>query len=200
MTFRPEQFSNRLILPVGVFIVVLIAASVMTISSYEKLRKAEAAVAPHFKAFKKYENAVFLPGVEVLSPDGGTVNIRRDFKGKILVLNVWATWCAPCIKELPALRRVRRMLGTQGVEVVAVSIDLKNNMEKVVNFTKKLAVGDVAGYHDYEGQLQRSLPLRGLPVTFIVSPSGAVLYEITGEAQWSHPDIIDFLTFLRSAY
>lgn len=200
MSFRPDLFSSRIIIPFGVVMVLLVAGVAMMINNQERLKKAEGVVSRHFRTFKKYPEARYLPGMEVLGPTGGTVNLRKDFKGRLLVLNVWATWCAPCVRELPELKLMSTARQLPGVAVAAVSIDLPKNVDKVLGFIKKYGVSDVAGYHDYNGRLQASLPIRDLPVTFIVSPSGQVLYEIGGEARWTHPDVINFLIFLDGIY
>ncbi len=200
MSFRPDLFSSRIIIPIGVVVVLLVAGVAMMINNEARLKKAEAQVYPHFRSLKKYPDALYLPKVEVLGPRGGPVNLRKDFKGRLMVLNVWATWCAPCVRELPELKLMSTARQLPGVVVVAVSIDLPKNVDKVLGFIQKFKVEDVAGYHDYNGRLQASLPIRDLPVTFIISPSGQVLYEITGEVRWANPDVVNFLAFLDSIY
>lgn len=197
---RPDLISNRIIIPAGIIFVLLAASLIMMVINQEKLKKAEASVSAHFRTFKKYEETVYLPAIEVLGPEGGPVNLRRDFKGRILVLNIWATWCAPCVRELPELKRLRLTRQVEGVMVISVSIDMPKNLDKVLAFIQKHNVIELAGYHDYKGQLQANLPLRDVPVTFIVSSRGTLLYQIAGEARWSHPDIIDFLTLLKTIY
>lgn len=200
MSFRPDLFSSRIIIPIGVVAVLLVAGVAVMINNQERLKKAETAVYPYFRTLKKYPDGRALPGIEVLGPKGGTVNLRKDFKGRLLVLNVWATWCAPCVRELPELRLMSTAKQLPGVSVAAVSIDLPKSLDKVMVFLKKYQVADIAGYHDYNGRLQASLPIRNLPVTFIVSPSGDILYEVTGEVRWTHPEIVNFLAFLDQIY
>ena len=200
MSFSPDRYTNKLVVPIGIIFVLIIAGVAMTVNSQNLLKKQESAVAPYFSTVKKYTKDIRIPRIEVLGPKGEPVDISDEQRGRLMVLNVWATWCAPCVRELGELERMSRARRLQGVKVIAVSIDLPKNLEKVLNFIQKYNVADVAGYHDYKGGLQSLLPVKNLPVTFIVAPNGAILYEITGDACWSHPGIIEFLSFLDNLY
>ena len=124
--------------------------------------------------------------------DGKTVRLS-DYRGKYILLNIWATWCTPCVKELPALQELKGTL--EGWVVLAVAQDYIAPPEKIADFTNRLKVQDVAGYYAAEGsQIEKILITDGvLPVTVIITPEGYVIAKIKGEAEWNSPQVIDFL-------
>jgi len=121
-----------------------------------------------------------------------------DYKGKFLLINFWATWCAPCVVELPTLDRLNEKFKDKPFEVIAISVDMNATPEKLNSFLKKRMIGDFAAYMDTDRALQRSVPMRGLPVTFFVDPNGNILHIYEGELNWSSPPMIDyFYNFLK---
>ncbi len=186
-------FQKYLVL-IGVVSVFVIHYCAGWIQSYYKLEKQERDVRAYFKSFKIYEDDVYFPSVRVAGPDGGIVDL--SWTGwNYTILNVWATWCAPCVSELPSLKALDDYLEQHGNgwQVIAVSIDSRQNIPKVAAFTEKLGVGRIASYHDYNYELQKAFNVSRLPTTFIINRWGRILYEIQGDAPWVDKDIRDFL-------
>ena len=119
-----------------------------------------------------------------------------DFRGQWVVLNFWATWCPPCLVEMPSLQGLQDKIGGQGVHVVAVSLDRNMNGEKLRQFMKTKSFGAVSGYYDADGAVMRSLSLKGLPTTYVLAPNGQAFSVFEGDADRGSPDAIAFVESL----
>lgn len=154
-------------------------------------RVADVGVAELFKKFEKKQ-----PPYEAVSFQTETLDgVGVDFPGrseKYTVLNIWATWCAPCVEELPSLGRLDEHLGGAW-RVMAVSIDTPDRSHIVRQFVEKHGVAHVAAYHDKQFKMQEVLPVARLPTTFILNSKGQILFEIQGEAEWDDARIVRFL-------
>lgn len=106
-----------------------------------------------------------------------------SFHGKVVLLNYWATWCAPCIEEMPSLDRLQAKLGGGAFEVVAVSID-RQGRKAVEPFVERLGLKHLTILLDPKGATSRALGLRGLPTTLVMDREGRELGRLEGEAQW----------------
>jgi len=111
-----------------------------------------------------------------------------DFKGKVLVLNLWATWCAPCVAEMPTLAKLAAAYAGRPVAVVPVSVDTQKDVEKARAFIGKNA--PLAFYSDPEMKLPFAFkpPVSGMPTTVIYSADGVELGRLSGGADWSGAD------------
>jgi thiol-disulfide isomerase/thioredoxin len=116
-----------------------------------------------------------------------------DFKGKVLLLNIWATWCAPCRREMPTLDRLQTALGGPDFEVVPLSIDRKG-IEAVGKFYAEIGVRNLAIYIDVSGQAARQVGAVGLPITLLVDRGGYEIGRIVGPAEWDTPEIAEYLS------
>lgn len=126
------------------------------------------------------------PWSAVEDEKGRPVGLAARLKGKVVVLNFWATWCAPCVVELPTLDRLQAELGSGRFEVVAVSVDLRG-MEKVGPFWKDKAYKHLAIRLDQRGTLMRAFGARGLPTTFLIAHDGTVVGYLEGHGDWASP-------------
>ena len=127
-----------------------------------------------------------LSGLAFSGPDGQPLTLA-DFAGKVTLLNVWATWCAPCRQEMPALDRLQAALGGDDFSVVPVSIDT-GGPERPTEFLKDVGVENLPLYTDRSTAIfaelkSRSLAL-GLPVTILVDRNGCRLGHMNGPAEW----------------
>ncbi len=114
--------------------------------------------------------------------DGAKITIA-DFRGRVVLLNFWATWCAPCRRELPSLDRLERDLGGADFTVVAISVD-RAGREKAQAFMDEVGVENLALYLDKANRLGRSLGATGLPTTVLVDAKGYVVGRLIGPAEW----------------
>jgi thiol-disulfide isomerase/thioredoxin len=125
--------------------------------------------------------------------DGNEISLH-EFGDKVVLLNLWATWCAPCIEELPSLDRLQARLGGDRFQVVAVSID-RRGAEAVRPFFKKLGIAHLPIYVDPKNQLAQTIGLQVLPSTIVVAPHGLMVGNIIGAVEWDAPEAQALLRF-----
>jgi thiol-disulfide isomerase/thioredoxin len=118
-----------------------------------------------------------------------------DFRGRIVLLNIWATWCAPCRHEMPTLDRLQRALGGADFEVVALSIDRKG-ASAVAGFYEEIGIEALQLYVDPSGAAQRALRVVGIPTTLLLDREGRELGRLAGPAEWDSPTMVDWLQSL----
>ena len=123
-------------------------------------------------------------------PDGKPMTIA-DHAGKTVLLNLWATWCAPCRAEMPALDALQKEKGSNAFEVVAVNVDTGDDT-KPKKFLKEIGVETLGFYRDptialFNEAKTRGLAL-GLPVTMLIDTQGCLIAHMNGPAEWSSPD------------
>ncbi|MDC7786542.1 TlpA disulfide reductase family protein [Rhodoplanes sp. TEM] len=119
----------------------------------------------------------------------GTPRTLADWKGRTVLLNLWATWCVPCRKEMPALDALQRQAGSERFEVVAVNVDTRNP-DKPRVWLKEVGIDGLAYYADPSGKVLRELGAFGLPTTVLVDPSGCTVATLAGPAEWASPDAL----------
>ena len=122
----------------------------------------------------------------------GHARSLTDFRGKVVLLNIWATWCVPCRAEMPALDRLQGNLGSSTFEVVTVSID-RGGVNAVRKFYGEIGVQHLATYLDPSGQVLRQVRAVGLPTTLLIDAEGRGLGRVVGPAEWDQPGVADFL-------
>ena len=132
-----------------------------------------------------------LPAVSFQSAKGAPLSLS-SFKGRFILLNVWATWCAPCRKEMPALDRLQEKLGGPHFQVVPVSIDT-GGLAAVRKFYNEIHIQHLGIYLDPPGDIMQSLSLEGLPTSFLINPEGKQIGRLLGPAKWDSPDSLRFL-------
>jgi len=110
-----------------------------------------------------------------------------DFAGKPTLVNFWATWCAPCVVELPALEKLAKYYEGR-MNVIAVALETDKNTDDISSFLEKRMLGDFAGYLDSNGEMMNSLGLQGLPTSFLLGSDGLILYRFEGDADWTRED------------
>ena len=120
---------------------------------------------------------------------GGKPKSLADFRGKIVLLNIWATWCVPCREEMPALDRLETKLGGKDFAVVAVDID-KGGTEKAAAFLKETGATRLALYTDPSGRLFSTLKAVGMPTTLLIDRDGKEIARLVGPADWASPEAI----------
>lgn len=196
----PVSYFQKYFLVGGLACVAVVAWVVSNIYDHSLLKQMEPEIAPHFKTFKIYETPKKLPSIRVAGPSGEIENLK-DNGGQFTILNVWATWCAPCVKELASFKKLDNLLTyDKGWRIVAVSIDSLENLPKVAQFTAQYDIVSFAGYNDVNFELQNAISVKKLPMTLILTPSNKVLYEIYGEAFWHEPQVLEFLKRVRDVY
>lgn len=174
----------------------------VAVKSKPKEPAGSAADAPASGAFKELNRGKMTAFVFRLGPkplpefsfqDGdGKERTVADWKGKVVLLNLWATWCAPCLKEMPALDALKTKLGGEDFDVVALSID-RGGLEKPRNFLNKIKVKSLDLYNDPTSKMASKLRAVGMPTTLLLDRDGHELGRLTGPAEWDSDDAVTLI-------
>jgi len=121
-----------------------------------------------------------------------------EFQGKYVVLNFWATWCAPCRKEMPGLEALQEDLGGDGFEVVTVATG-RNPVPAIKKFFGQTGVDDLIVLRDPKQAFARDMRILGLPVTVILNPDGQEIARLQGDAEWDSDSAKAILSALIAA-
>ena len=150
---------------------------------------------PEVKLGKFIAAASPQPAPQIFFTDlaGGEASLA-DFKGKLVLVNLWATWCQPCLKEMPALESLQTKLGS-ALSVLAISED-RGGATAVEPFIKKLGLDKVKIYLDPKSTAIKALAARGLPTSVVIDGEGRVLGRVEGAAKWDSDEMLDILTKL----
>ena len=133
------------------------------------------------------------PSAAYASPQGAQMRLS-DYRGKVVLLNVWATWCPPCVAEMPSLDRLEGQLGGDDFAVIPISLD--NKAETIANFYSKTGLENLPQWHDGTYGLNGSLALPGLPTSVIYNREGREIARIPGEVVWDSPEAIALIEHL----
>ena len=126
------------------------------------------------------------PALALRDAGGNGVSLA-DYRGKVLLVNFWATWCEPCREEMPSLERLQAQLAGKPFAILAVNIG--ESESRVANFLERVNVG-LKVLFDKDTRAARQWKVRVLPATFVVGPRGEIRYWQAGEAQWDSPAMV----------
>jgi thiol-disulfide isomerase/thioredoxin len=132
-----------------------------------------------------------LPAITVADGEGN-VGSLADLHGKFVLLNIWATWCVPCRKEMPTLDRLQGQLSGLDFQVIALSID-RGGADAVRKFYGEIGIQHIAIHLDPAGVAFQKLGVVGLPTTILVDRDGREVGRLIGPAEWDSPEMIAFL-------
>jgi peroxiredoxin len=133
------------------------------------------------------------PTLELAALDGKTQRLE-DYRGRVVLVNFWATWCGPCLEEMPSIEKLRRSLDARRFAVVAVNVGEGPNAAQ--KFAEKMGLDGFNILLDRDIKTSRAWGARVLPATFIVDPDGKVRYSYYGAIDWSRPDLRAAITKL----
>lgn len=125
----------------------------------------------------------------VFTEEDGAKRVLADFGGQIVLLNFWATWCGPCVREMPSLERLHQKLGSTDFTVIALSEDRKG-WDKITPFRKQLGLTALPLFHDVGSKMMFGAKVRGLPTTILVGRDGKELGRLTGHAEWDSDEAV----------
>jgi thiol-disulfide isomerase/thioredoxin len=129
-----------------------------------------------------------VPNLRFVSGDGKPHTLS-DFRGKVILLNVWATWCVPCRKEMPALDRLQQQLGGADFQVVALSLD-SGGAAMVRRFYDEIGIRALSIFVDSNMETTGKLRTVGIPTTLLLDREGRERWRKTGPAEWDSPEIV----------
>lgn len=113
----------------------------------------------------------------------------EDFSGKVVLLNIWATWCPPCRREMPSLDRLQTQMGGSDFQVVAISTD-REGTAVVRSFYQQLDIRSLKVFADYKGEAERELKVPGLPTTMLIDRFGHAIGVKIGPWEWDSEEMI----------
>jgi len=146
--------------------------------------------------------ARMVPPIPLMRLDGTTATFA-SFRGKVVLVNFWATWCPACRIELPMLERLQESVGRKNLEIVAISLD-REGRAVVAPFLRQLNIRKLQIYLDPDSRVARNgsndqstapFQLYGMPISYIVGPAGGIEGYMTGEADWSSDEAAQLLSY-----
>ncbi|MBI4184870.1 MAG: TlpA family protein disulfide reductase [Proteobacteria bacterium] len=180
-----------------------VALSVLALTSIFAIRsgRQEAPPSPPIAGtVQNFEVAVpprAMPEVGMRDAAGAEVGLGR-FRGKVVLLNLWATWCGPCVREMPSLDRLQAALAGERFEVVALSEDL-GGADAVRRFYERTGVRHLAIHLDPRGALARAVGARGLPTSLLIDREGREIGRLEGAADWDSPEAVALIRYYLGA-
>ncbi len=138
-----------------------------------------------YKEPKKLENIVF-------KNNKGEIIKLSKFRNKLVVLNFWATWCAPCREEMPSLDQLASNKNFKNISVIPINIGRENQL-KSENFFKEMDIKNLNIYYDSSIELPNKLSLRGVPTTILVNKNGEEFARILGAVDFKNKELISWL-------
>jgi len=117
-----------------------------------------------------------------------------DYKGKVVIINFWATWCPPCRKEMPSMQRAWEKL--QKEDIAMLGINVGEDSDAIFAFTAEYPV-DFPLLMDKTSSVSREWRVRGLPSTYVIDPQGRIIYQAIGGREWDAPEILEKIRKLK---
>ncbi|MCP5432148.1 MAG: TlpA family protein disulfide reductase [Alphaproteobacteria bacterium] len=176
---NPLRLFGLFVLLVGVGAILYVLTSALTVKEVARGRDASESV---LVKFVHAEGRPELPALSFLDGNDSSLSLA-DFRGRAVLLNLWATWCSPCIEELPALDRLAASLAGEPFSVVAVSLDA-NGLADVKPFLEKLRLRNISPYVSPDGSVGNALHLPGIPVSILLDREGREVGRVVGKAEW----------------
>jgi len=164
------------------FVAAVIALITFAIQSDNRMRQRTESV------FALYAQPRALPDIGFTDGKGQAMTLQ-SFRGKVILLNVWATWCPPCRKEMPTLDRLQQKLGGPDFEVIALSID-QGGTSIVRSFYDDIAIRALRIYVDKAGAAMTDLGIAAIPATLLIDREGREIGRKIGPAEWDSTEIV----------
>jgi thiol-disulfide isomerase/thioredoxin len=140
------------------------------------------------KDFKPLDPGQPAPAISFTDAQGKTLSLA-DFRGRVVLLNFWATWCVPCVQEMPSLDNLQAKLGGDNFVVVAISTD-REGLPIVRPFLDKLGIHNLAVYLDPPHGAQRAFGIRGIPTTMVIDREGRERGRLEGMTRWDSSEAL----------
>ncbi len=140
-----------------------------------------------------------IPG-EVMAPDftlpdtTGTLHSLSDYRGKVVIINFWTTWCPPCREELPSMNRAWHTIKDEGI--VMLALNMGEDEDTIFIFSADYPT-DFPVLMDRSGEVIEQWPVKGLPTTYVIAPDGRIAYRAIGSREWDDADLLDRVRALQ---
>jgi len=131
------------------------------------------------------------PEIVVTGMNGSPLKLS-DLKGKVVLLNFWATWCPPCREEIPSMIKLNKAMAGKPFQMVAVSID-EGGKPAIESFFKTDGFSELPVYIDTDNKAANAYGITGVPETFIIDKNGIIVKKVIGPLGWDSPDVQSFL-------
>ncbi len=158
------------------------------------IKSAEALREGDMKKLVFHQEPVAISTSAFVHEDGGD-GFLADYEGKYVLLNFWATWCAPCRAEMPMLSELQTELGSDAFEVVTLATG-RNMPPAIKKFFAEIEVDNLPRHQDPKQKIARDMKVLGLPITVIIDPEGQEIARLRGDADWSSDSAKAILTEL----
>ena len=196
---KPEYIK----LPILIFCLLLVYAGFKMLPQQDEIRSSahKLVITGFMRDFHKAEevtNGQTLPKAELLSREGRKITLSEITKGRISIVNFWATWCAPCLEELPSLARLQE--ANEDILILPVSLDMQKKPDELAAYFDKEELRDLRWFHDQEGVLRKSLNLTVYPTTYVLDEKGEIIYILQGPTDWFSSRALDFIRVLSNKY
>ena len=131
------------------------------------------------------------PATEFVGRSGESYTLEK-FRGKVVLVNFWATWCGPCVRELPSLKRLDARLGGDRLVILALSQD-RGGWDRIAPFWKKHGLDGLTAFHDPKARAARAAGVSALPTTVLYGRDGRELGRLIGHAEWDSEEAVALL-------
>ena len=133
------------------------------------------------------------PALSFRDQSGKALDLK-NFAGRVVLVNFWATWCGPCIREMPSLVRLQHRLGGKDFSVLALSQDIKG-FDVITPFVAKHKLENLPVFHDPKGRSLLELKVRGLPTSVLFDKQGREVGRLAGHAEWDSDEALALIEF-----
>jgi peroxiredoxin len=124
----------------------------------------------------------------------GKIHSLANYRGKVMIVNFWATWCPPCVKEMPSLQRAWEQL--RGENIAVLAINMGETKQAIERFTQRYPV-DLPILLDKDVDVADAWSVKGLPTTYVVDPNGQIVFQVIGEREWDDPKLLEEIRELQ---
>src|ERR671913_1610752 len=135
---------------------------------------------------KRWKGKPAAPAIDLMTTDGTPLSLQA-LRGKVVLVNFWATWCEPCIREMPSLQQLRDQLHADGFEVLAVNY--QEGPARINSFVEKLQLS-LPVVRDTDGSVARGWGARIFPANYLVDRAGNIRHSMSGAADWTSPSLV----------
>ena len=177
------------------FISIFLILTTISFSSYSKEEKGiiNSFLKEELEDFELSKEKQNISDLKFKDDEGKEISFS-DFQDKVLLVNFWATWCAPCIKEMPSLDRLKEKIN-KNFDVIAISVD-RDGVKKVKDFFNENKITNLEEYFDTKNSLAKEMNLIGLPTSFFINKKGDLIGYFQGDMEWDNDTVVEFINYL----